>query len=96
VSYEAGLAAHLSEQEAAMYGAFWCPHCSDQKAMFGDAEAQIPYVECDPEGEAAQPQLCRDKGIQGYPTWEIEGQLYPGVRSLQELADLSGYPAPPE
>lgn len=90
-SYEARLAKHLTAQDAKMYGAFWCPHCADQKEMFGSAIDQIPYVECDPEGEEAQPQLCRDKNIEGYPTWEINGELYPGTRSLEELAQLSGF-----
>ncbi|MEB3268306.1 MAG: hypothetical protein VKJ09_07190 [Leptolyngbya sp.] len=93
-SYEQQLAEHLTASGAQMYGAFWCPHGSAQKELFGNAVDQVPYVECDPEGEAAQPQLCQEKGIQGYPTWEINGELYPGVRSLEELAELSDYPAP--
>jgi len=91
--YEARLATHLAEQDAAMYGAFWCPHCSDQKELFGDAVDQVPYVECDPEGENAQPDLCTTKAIKGYPTWEIDGEFYPGTRSLEELAQLSGFEA---
>jgi len=74
-----------------MYGAFWCPHCTDQKELFGEAVQAVPYVECDPDGEKAQPQLCQEKGIQGYPTWEIDGELYTGVRSLEELATLSNF-----
>lgn len=94
VTPEQALANHLSENDAKMYGAFWCPHCADQKAMFGDAFQAIDYVECDPEGENPQPELCQDVGIEGYPTWEIDGQLYPGVRSLDELAALSNYDGP--
>ncbi|MEM9116622.1 MAG: hypothetical protein AAGD09_01935 [Cyanobacteria bacterium P01_F01_bin.56] len=92
--YEAQLASHLTEQGAAMYGAFWCPHCEDQKALFGDAVSRVPYVECDPEGDNAQPELCVAKEIKGYPTWEIKGEFYPGARSLEELAQLSGFTAP--
>lgn len=96
-TYEAKLATHLSDSGATMYGAYWCPHCADQKAMFGDAADQLSYVECDPEGENAQPELCQQKNIQGYPTWEIDGQLYPGVQPLDQLADLSGFTeAPPQ
>lgn len=93
-SYAYQLASHLTANDAAVYGAFWCPHCRDQKAIFGDAAAVMPYVECDPSGENAQTQLCQDKNIRGYPTWEIAGKLYPGVRSLDELAALSNFPAP--
>ena len=93
-SYEAQLAQHLSESGAAMYGAYWCPHCADQKELFEGAVDQVPYVECAADGENAQPQLCQEKGIQGYPTWEINGELYPGTRPLEELAELSGFQPP--
>ena len=90
-SYEAQLANHLDEIGASMYGAYWCPHCADQKEMFGSAVDQVPYVECAADGENAQPQLCQEKGIQGYPTWEIDGEFYPGAQSLDTLAELSGF-----
>ncbi|HZG37252.1 MAG TPA: hypothetical protein VEZ50_01110 [Nodosilinea sp.] len=93
-SYEAQLAQHLAETGGVMYGAYWCPHCADQKAMFGGAVDQMPYVECAADGENAQPDLCQQKGIQGYPTWEIGGELHPGVQSLEELAELSGFSPP--
>ncbi|MBE9107976.1 hypothetical protein IQ273_00870 [Nodosilinea sp. LEGE 07298] len=93
-SYEAQLAQHLTATGGVMYGAYWCPHCADQKAMFQNAVDQLSYVECAADGDNPQPELCQQKGIEGYPTWEIDGQLYPGVQSLDELADLSGFSAP--
>jgi hypothetical protein len=51
----------------------------------------MTYVECDPAGTNPQPQVCQTAGIQSYPTWEINGEFYQGTRSLDELADLSGY-----
>lgn len=92
--YAEQLANHLTAQNAVMYGAYWCPHCADQKALFGRAVAAMPYVECDPGGKNPQPQLCQDKGIQGYPTWEINGEFYLGPHSLKELAELSDFAAP--
>ena len=94
VAFEQSLAEHLQQTGAKMYGAYWCPHCADQKALFGSAVGAMPYVECDPNGEKPQPDLCQAKQIEGYPTWEIAGQLYPGTRSLLELAALSNYQAP--
>ena len=91
VAFEQSLAQHLQQTGAKMYGAYWCPHCADQKALFGSAVAAVPYVECDPNGEKPQPELCQAKQIEGYPTWEIEGRFYPGTRSLLELAALSSY-----
>lgn len=92
---EIGLAEHLSQIGAKKYGAYWCPHCHDQKQLFGQqAFAQVNYIECDPNGKDAQPDRCETAGIQSYPTWEINGQLYPGTRGLEELTQLSGYKGP--
>ncbi len=93
-SYEAQLAQHLADTGSVMYGAYWCPHCADQKAMFGDAVDGVPYVECAADGDNPQPELCEQKGIEGYPTWEIGGQLHPGVQSLEDLATLSEFSPP--
>ncbi|MEA5538641.1 vitamin K epoxide reductase family protein [Limnoraphis robusta Tam1] len=89
---ELELARHLQQIGAKEYGAYWCPHCKDQKLLFGkEAFAMIDYVECDPKGKNARASLCQEAGITGYPTWEINGQFYPGILSLEKLADLSGY-----
>lgn len=88
---EQSLANYLTQIGARMYGAYWCPYCMRQIALFGEAFDTINYVECDARGENAQPQLCIDAGIEGFPTWDINGELYPGLRSLEELAELSGY-----
>ncbi len=86
------LAEHLTQVGAKMYGAFWCDHCRTQKQLFGqEAVAQLTYIECDPNGRNPQPELCQAANIQGYPTWEINGQLYSGVQRLEQLAQLSGY-----
>ncbi|MCD8486869.1 vitamin K epoxide reductase family protein [Kamptonema cortianum] len=92
---EIALARHLSEIGAREFGAYWCPHCHDQKELFGREAAQlINYVECAADGQNSQMELCRSQGITGFPTWEIRGQMYPGVQSLESLAQLSGYQGP--
>jgi glutaredoxin len=89
---EIGLAQHLRKIGARMYSAYWCPFCQRQKELFGrEAFAQIDHVECDPKGENARPQLCQAAGVRGYPTWVIRGRSYPGLRSLEQLAAISGY-----
>ena len=87
------LAQHLNNSGAKMYGAFWCPHCSDQKELFGTAVKQMPYVECadDTANPRVQSALCRSKQIESYPTWEIGGKFYLGVKPLEELAKLSNF-----
>jgi len=92
---EIALAQHLEEIGAKKYSAYWCPHCQQQREMFGqEAFEYINVIECAEDGQNAQPQLCRDAGIQGFPTWEINGEKYSGARSLSELAELSGYTGP--
>ena len=83
------LANDLSSLHSKMYGAFWCSHCYDQKQSLGlQAMQSIPYVECDREGYNNQRDLCRAKEVPGYPTWEIDGELFPGERSLDELREI--------
>ena len=86
------LAEHLTADGAVMYSAYWCPHCHDQKQMFGKEASQIlNIVECATDGENNQADLCRRKGLDGFPSWEINGRIDSGVKSLQKLAELSGY-----
>lgn len=68
------LAKRLQENNVKMYGAYWCPHCSRQKELFGaEAWSYIEYVECGgPKGYKYQgPKLCNAKAAEGYPTWEV-------------------------
>lgn len=91
---EISLAEHLSEIGAIMYGAFWCPHCYEQKQLFGkEAFEKITYIECDPSGINPQPNLCTEAGVQSYPSWDINGELYRGTQTLEQLAEVSSYSA---
>jgi hypothetical protein len=89
--YKAKLAKFLTQKGMVMYGAYWCTHCKDQKETFGDAFQFIDYVECDAGGPNGNPDECKAKGVEGYPTWIYQGQKYPGVRSLSELAGIVGF-----
>jgi uncharacterized membrane protein/glutaredoxin len=86
------LAEHLSKTDVKFYGASWCPHCTDQKHLFGSSEKRIPYIECSPGGpKAPQAPACKEKNIQSYPTWVINGQRYTGIQPLDALAQLSNF-----
>ena len=61
----------LKEKGATFYGAFWCPHCQAQKKLFGSSAQYLPYVECSTLDSRGQLQICKDKKIEGYPTWEL-------------------------
>ena len=91
------LAVHLSERGAKMYGASWCPHCVEQKEMFGASARRLPYVECSLGGPGSrQASACLAAGIRQYPTWIIDGQRYQEVLTLSRLAELTAFrpPAP--
>ena len=89
------LAEHLTASGAKLYTAYWCPHCHDQKELFGrQATEKLTVIECAPDGRNSQRELCEAKKIEGYPTWEINGQLDSGVKPLAKLAEASGYQGP--
>jgi uncharacterized membrane protein len=101
---ETQLAEHLKSIDAKMYGAYWCPHCCEQKRLFGaTAMKELKYVECGEGGQNAQVDVCTEMAPAiekatgekfGFPTWEINGQFYSGRKPLTELARLSEYKGP--
>jgi hypothetical protein len=81
----------LTINDVKMFGAYWCPHCESQKDMFGDSFKNVDYVECSLPNRAGVTQICRQEGIQSYPTWEFSGgERVNGVMSLNDLAARSG------
>lgn len=87
----------LKDNGAIFYGAFWCPHCQNQKTMFGSSEKLLPYVECSTPDGQRQTQECIDKKIEGYPTWEFkDGSRLKGEVPLQTLAEKTNCILPSE
>ena len=91
----------LGVKQVKMYGAFWCPHCADQKEMFGASFKYAPYVECGTPGQRAVTQECKDFGIKRFPTWVFpatatspQGDRQERVISLEELSSKSGCALP--
>lgn len=91
------LAQCINESGATFYGAFWCPHCNDQKRQFGASQRYLPYLECSTPDGQNQTQECREAGIQSYPTWELaDGTRLQGVQSPQQLAEATDCALPSE
>lgn len=89
------LAQCLTDNNATMYGAWWCPHCQAQKDLFGKAFDKVTYIECSPNGTRTMSQECQDAGIEGYPTWEFaDGSRLGGERTFAELAEKAGCELP--
>lgn len=79
------LAKCLANKQITMYGAYWCPHCQNEKKGFGSSWQYVPYVECTKETK-----LCLEKGIDGYPTWIFpDGKKLVGEQGLQKLSQES-------
>jgi len=85
----------LTEKGVIFYGAYWCPHCQDQKKLFGDDMKYITYVECDPKGENGNPEACKKAGVERYPSWYFPGQgIETGTQKPEALAIKANCAAP--
>ena len=76
----------LIDAGATFYGASWCGFTKKQLAELNITEANtkgLDYVDCDNQEE-----LCASKGIEAFPTWQINGQLYPGYYPPSKLSEL--------
>jgi len=85
----------LSQRGVKMYGAWWCPHCIEQKEKFAASFEYVPYVECGIKGQTSgQSQVCKDEKVQHYPTWQFPpmGERVERIFTLEELSDRTGCP----
>ena len=90
--YLKSLAIHLEDGGAQFYGAYWCPLCQQQKALFLASADRLPYVECTPEGRGGvRAVACLTQDVQRYPTWIIDGRRYTEVMSPERLARTSNF-----
>lgn len=90
-----GFAQCLSDSGAKFYGTFWCSHCQAQKRMFGQAQKYLPYIECSTPNGQGQLQVCKDAGIEAYPTWTfVDGSRLTGELSLETLSEKTSCPLP--
>jgi len=75
----------LTEKGIRMYGTEWCPHCQNQKKLFGSAFQYVSFIDCDEKAEE-----CSSQGVTGYPTWVFNGQKYEGEQSFADLSRITG------
>ncbi len=86
----------LSSKGARMYGAWWCPHCAEQKESFGYAFQYVTYTECGIENQPhSVNEACKQAGIQHFPTWQFsDGSRQEGALPLSDLAQKTGCKLP--
>ena len=86
----------LTDKGVVMYGAYWCPHCQNEKRAFGNSFRLVNYVECTQETGR-----CLAEKINGYPTWIFpdpsagSGQVakrFEGEMGLEGLSEASECP----
>ncbi len=85
----------LATKHAKMYGLYWCPHCLEQKEMFGASFHFVPYVECAIKGSSEMAPECKAAGLKLFPSWQF-GSEPPkeGVLPLEELSEKTGCSLP--
>ena len=91
-----GFAKCLSSKGVRMYGAWWCPHCADQKEAFGYAFQYVTYTECGEEGKAhTENAQCKQAGVKNFPTWQFaDRSRNEGVLPLSDLSHRTGCKLP--
>ena len=86
------LANHLKQNGVTKYSAYWCPNCLEQAELFGKkAYKKLSVIECARDGKNSKTKFCIEKGIKGFPSWEINGEIFLGVKTLEELSDLTNF-----
>jgi thiol-disulfide isomerase/thioredoxin len=89
------LAKCIAQSSTTFYGAFWCPHCRDQKTKFGTGAQFLPYHECSLPSGSGEVQSCVAAGVKNYPTWVFsDGSRLVGVQSPATLAQKTNCPLP--
>ena len=72
-------------ENSELYIQLGCHACESQENLFGKNYDQITLIDC-----FYQREECLANQIEATPTWIIGGEKYRGVRSLEELKQLTG------
>lgn len=76
------LAQCMITKDAIFFMSDTCPDCDEQLDLFGrDAVKFLKIVTCASTDECP---------VGGVPAWEIDGQIYYGVKQFDELISISG------
>ncbi|MEW4453870.1 peptidylprolyl isomerase [Bremerella sp. JC817] len=88
------LAKAIAETGTLFFGASWCPKCANQKEMFGDGAAYLPYVEASTPAHG-QSTAGIIYNITAYPTWIFpDGTRLIDTQDLDVIIERSGVTIP--
>lgn len=68
-----------------LYVSKTCSHCANQKLILGEGIKYFTLIDCSDDIEK-----CQEADITAVPTWIIDGEKHAGVRTVNELKELSG------
>jgi len=85
----------LNENDVTYYKSKTCGNCRRQEALLGEAYKELNSVECHPEGENSQAELCLQKNISKTPSFVIENngveiKRVIGLQKIEALAEFGG------
>ncbi len=91
----------ITDKGINMYSSYTCGYCAKTREQFCDAYIYINEIECHPDGEHSQWELCQEKEISGTPTWilepnDVEEERSAGFLDMEGLAEFSGCDLPVE
>ena len=72
-------------EKTKIYTSATCGACKKQKEIFGEYYKLLNETDC-----FYKTQECVDAQIPGYPTWIINNQQNPGVKTIEKLKQLTG------
>lgn len=66
-----------------LYSQLGCSACETQEELFGENYKYLNVIDCFYELDKCQE-------ITATPTWKIKGEFYKGVKSIEQLQELTG------
>ena len=72
-------------ENAELYVQLGCPACKTQENIFGEDYEKLNVIDCFYEREK-----CIEKKIEVTPTWIIQEEQFKGIKSIDQLKELTG------
>ena len=79
---KAHLAQCLTEKNTVLYSKDDCLECQNQLELFGNSIDFLVVVDCDSTHDGCG-------GLRSLPSWQINNEFYYGIKTLDELIELS-------
>lgn len=71
-------------EKSTLYISTSCIYCDKQKMILGGNLSELDIIDCRTDQET-----CDDINIKVVPSWMVEGELYGGLKSADELKEIT-------